>query len=391
MVNRRGSLEWNLETIGKLFIGAVVLIFIFTLTIAIFNIFNQQEDIQARKNFDMLVSRIEQVHNADLKGSEASLLFTLPKKYTIVGYDGVSTRSMFSDVDCTYDSGTMVWMYSRPVACSDKTACLCMYKSQEDNDAALIQCENIPYKRISSSIKTVYLLVEEHSRWIHPISGNTICTFNLRPKQNELYPLLLTANSCGSEDCGSLADIKFEAANEELVAKWNSTAVLTSCTARDAQNKVWSGTCSKSCIKGTLDKGPGTCANSKCCVDTTIKSAETLKSCEVKYEYKDDAGVNTVWSLTGYCDAAQCANPAFQKDILFSNMGSTDVCKPNVCCVGWSCKAQDAKGVAKEGFCKQGNSCGTTTPSIGKLWTAYGKGDCEQGYVCCSLENKPSP
>lgn len=229
MVNRRGSLEWNLETIGKLFIGATVLVFVFLLTIAIIGIFTPQESFQAKKNFDMLVNRIEQVKSADLKGDAASLLLRIPPGYAIYGFDadskGISVTVYKAETSVLNDiekNGLL-----KPSSCNANSACICM-KNVDGNGPTT--CKDISFKTVStnenpkgSAGSMAFFLVGGDNK---PSAAYLLAAKRSTPSYGMVYPLLSSGYSCSGQwgkNCKyeTLPNMKITFEKDDLMLTWD--------------------------------------------------------------------------------------------------------------------------------------------------------------------------
>src|SRR3989338_6829076 len=86
MSNRRASLEWALETTGKLVIYAFILIGIFIFTAKITDIFKGgDEAVRAERNVDLLQQRVELTKA--MQQSTATIILQIPNNYFLRSYD----------------------------------------------------------------------------------------------------------------------------------------------------------------------------------------------------------------------------------------------------------------------------------------------------------------
>jgi hypothetical protein len=153
---RRGSLDWNLETIGKLLLGVIIIVFLVWMTMKILDLWaGGTQEAQAQHSFEMLRDRIEQVKKAGLKPPEASVILTLPTGYMLVGFsagvDKIQVDYVVSNRNIT-----------RPRSCDNSKACLCLmteFKQSYDKSTAPvisspITCESLGFKSVVGTLGT---------------------------------------------------------------------------------------------------------------------------------------------------------------------------------------------------------------------------------------------
>ncbi len=144
-MNRRGTIEWNLVTIGKLIISVAFILIIFALVMVFISIFKDENGIQAKKNFEMLITRINYLKENKMAGSKTSVMYSLGEEYSLVGfYPDKQTLNYYAG------GGNTKTVLNMPSSCSKDSACLCLM-----NQGDFLDCRKIPFKVISTSIGSV--------------------------------------------------------------------------------------------------------------------------------------------------------------------------------------------------------------------------------------------
>jgi|GEM_PF-6582657 len=129
-MNRRGTLEWNLETIGKLALYLVMFFFVIWATMKIVDLFRGGEhEARAKTNLEYLKNRIDAALAGDT-GPEASVIIQVPTDYGIIAFDKSTDKLQFSNNDKLVFTQ---WpperiVVERPNDCKSKESCLCVGK-----------------------------------------------------------------------------------------------------------------------------------------------------------------------------------------------------------------------------------------------------------------------
>lgn len=93
-MNKRGSLEWSLETVGKLVFYALVLVAVIWMSIKLIDLFtNGERDWRVKQNLYLLDTRIK---FAQKSGQQQSVILQIPQDYVFIGFD--TTMPVDSDV-----------------------------------------------------------------------------------------------------------------------------------------------------------------------------------------------------------------------------------------------------------------------------------------------------
>ena len=150
-MNRRGSLEWKLETLGKLIIGVAVLLVLILLGMRLVDLFTGGSDRAAAEHtFDLLSDRIALA--GEIAG--ASVIIDVPNDHMIVGF----RPKGYADADGVFVQGKWFgWndvTIPRPAEGGEE-ACLCLLETAgtpSDGKAATktVECLQSPVSFVST-------------------------------------------------------------------------------------------------------------------------------------------------------------------------------------------------------------------------------------------------
>lgn len=175
MRSRRGSLDWNLETVGKLIIGIAVLIVVIYISMKLIGLFITN-DIAADRALGLLSDRIALARSGDIKGQELSVIVALPPGYFIAGFNPGSEGIGSADADVPI---------SRPKECgSDGCLCAFSFDSFSFKTVEPISCARFDTVRIVSSTGKI-LLFSKNS------AGTHTAEFSVPPYAGGSYPVIL--------------------------------------------------------------------------------------------------------------------------------------------------------------------------------------------------------
>jgi hypothetical protein len=142
---RKGSLEWNLETIGKLAIYVAVLVFIVWMVWKLIAMFSHgSEEFSAKRNLDLLAKRIEVAQKSGERSFTIAL--ALPQNNAILGFDEDATPLQLnygisgglSEVPESQTMPLEPTPFKRPSSCD--SACVCVANMAT---GAVIACRDV--------------------------------------------------------------------------------------------------------------------------------------------------------------------------------------------------------------------------------------------------------
>jgi hypothetical protein len=163
-MNRKGSIEWNLETLGKTIFYVLILIGVFYLIYQLLALFvHGSEDYSAQRNVEIVAERIDDM----IKNKEdtASVILALKQNYFIIGFDANQETVEFGDYKSHWvsNSDNKVAPIDRPSSCgfiSKNKACLCTGKADMQNIngvatyiTTLSSCAKVDVKTFSGTIQ----------------------------------------------------------------------------------------------------------------------------------------------------------------------------------------------------------------------------------------------
>lgn len=183
MRSRRGSLEWNLETVGKLIIGIAVLILVIYISMKLVGLFIAK-DIAADRALGLLSDRVALVRQGELTAEESSVIVAVPPGYLIAGFppegqDG--WERIEPDIEGVADVVFEAKPILRPKECGDG-GCLCAITF---DDHAVIACAKSKDTRIVSTIGDVELSRSTRTGSTEDFS------FEIPPYADGTYPVIL--------------------------------------------------------------------------------------------------------------------------------------------------------------------------------------------------------
>jgi len=136
-MNRQGSIEWQLETVGKMIFYVLILIALVFMTVKLIGLFTSgQENVAAQQNLKLFT---QQAHRA-MEDGKSSVIIDLPDDFVIVGYDANTKGKKEVIIEGT---GEDLKVRHPFIGCGD--ACFCVYRKEqnENQEAEPDFCERI--------------------------------------------------------------------------------------------------------------------------------------------------------------------------------------------------------------------------------------------------------
>ena len=131
-MNKKASLEWNLETVGKLVLYAVILLIIAYFLILLSGAFVADDtSTTAQRNFEIIADRIEYMMKEKVYSD--NVIVQLPNNYVIIGFDVDAKSQKFA----VSKVKKREYCYYTFIPLCDE--CLCLY----DLRAPMKECEDI--------------------------------------------------------------------------------------------------------------------------------------------------------------------------------------------------------------------------------------------------------
>jgi hypothetical protein len=99
-MNRKASLEWSLETIGKLILFVIMLVALLYISYQLVSLFiSKNDDYTARRNFENLIERIELARK--LNEPSVTTIMYLPGGYAVLSYSKNVETVSFTETSIT--------------------------------------------------------------------------------------------------------------------------------------------------------------------------------------------------------------------------------------------------------------------------------------------------
>jgi hypothetical protein len=203
-------LEWNLETIGKLVLAVLVLLFVFFLTIQLTSLFISDPTgfYNAKHNAQLLFDRIEYVQDNKLTGPEASVIINVPPTFILVGFNPGASAITFAETGASMGSNPLI---DRPGDCDKDKTCICIMQGSIDDSRGTantkfvtkpVVCQTFTFKQVSGTLDT-----QMFSR------TGTDQKMKLRSSSGGQYDFLIS----GVEDSANSKDVKILIHGDTLV------------------------------------------------------------------------------------------------------------------------------------------------------------------------------
>lgn len=202
-MNTRASLEWSLETVGKLIIYSLILIAVIIMGMKLAEPFftSAEKDWRSKQNLRLLMETIE-------SDDRESVVLHVPENRVLVGFGMEDTSYTLSDpnwisvwftvpFDVEGRWGTDAAL-SRPKACKAGTSCICVMRI-DDTQAVLkkslifapVHCERLDAEAVGSTSGSFYYVREGMDRNVR----FSLESYEKTAHDRTFYPLILSVDN----------------------------------------------------------------------------------------------------------------------------------------------------------------------------------------------------